>query len=430
MEELMQYIWQFRLWPAGSLRTADGHIVDVIDPGIANNGSGPDFFNAKIRIDRQWWAGNIEMHVRASDWYVHGHHTDKAYDNVILHVVQSDDGAVTHRKDAHKIPQVVMPGTEKFAGRLSALMASDGATMPCIRHLDTIPQLVLNDFMTAMAIERLQQKADSVMALVQARKGDWRAATFITLARGLGFGTNADAMEQLARSIPLDTVLRHSDNATAMEAILLGVAGMLDIDHPRDNYENILAREYSFYALKFGIGPATQPLWRTRLRPGAQPARRIAMLAAMMADGFPFGGKALNITSPADIHNLFDAQVSEYWHTHIAPAVTASGLQPVLGFSSRTLLAINVVAPIIYAYGWAIDDSARQEAAIELLQSLKPERNSLIAPFTQAGFPCHDAFTSQALLQLRKNYCQLRKCLFCRLGHRILATAARQPATL
>ena len=424
MEEVMQYIWKFRLWPVGSLRTVDGRTVDVIDAGTLNTGSGPDFFNAKVRIDGEWWAGSVEIHVRATDWYRHGHQSDVAYDNVILHVVSVSDGEVARRVDATAIPQVVMPGIETFTEQLKRLTANPLADVPCAASLKEIPPLYVNDWINSLAIERLEAKADNILSIVEAYRGDWRYAVFVTLARGLGFGTNADAMEQMARAVPLDLVLRHSDSRQAMEAILLGIAGLLNVGYPRDDYERVLAREWAFYSLKFDISPGTRPLWRSRLRPGNHPARRLAFLATMLKDSFSLCSNILNVADDTAVQSLFDVEVSEYWHTHTAPGVFTPSLGAALGAPSRRLLAINVVAPVLYAYGTAVSDSSRREAAVDILMGIQAEKNSVIEPLLRAGLQCRNAFTSQSLLQLRKNYCLQHKCMYCRFGHRVLSCSA------
>ena len=430
VEKLMHYVWRFRLWPSGALTTTDGSRVDVYDPGELNNGSGPDFFNARIGIGGQMWAGNVEMHIRASDWYRHGHHTDRAYDGVVLHVVHTDDGEVHARTDGHRVPQVVMPGIENFSRNLDALLNNPCLDLPCAPRLSTMPQLAITDWVTTLAMERLQQKADAVRTLLDTFCGDWRRAAFVTLARGLGFGTNADAMEQLARAVPLDAIMRHSDSIVMLEATLLGMAGMLDEQHPKDEYEQMLVNEFAFYRLKFSLPGGTTPLWRSRLRPHNAPARRIAMLAAMLADGFPFVGQALNLTEcDSNPGALFDAHTSAYWDSHISPGVPAAGLRPGLSQASRDLLVINVLAPLLYAYGEALDDDRRRELAVDILHNVKAERNSITDIFVRGGLKCRDAFTSQAFIQLRKSYCTPRRCLYCRFGHRLLAENARKPDT-
>ncbi len=420
MEDLMQYVWRFRLWPDLSMMTADGRRVDIIDPGTLNTGSGPDFFNAKVRVNGQTWAGNVEIHVRASDWHRHNHDNDPAYDNVVLHVVQYDDCAITRRVDGAVIPQVTMKCAADFADRYNAMVNNPLTELPCACEIASLPSIVLTDWLTGLAYERLQRKSDDVLARLDSYHGDWNQAIYVTLARGLGFGTNADAMEQMARQLPLKTLLRHNDNITTIEALLFGSAGLI-ADQPRDQYEATLKQEYAFYCTKFGITPHQMPQWRSRLRPQNSPARRLALLARLMQGGFELSGHVLNVTTAAEAMAMFDIEPSAYWLTHYSFGHPSTATPHTLSQASVRLLVINVVAPILYAYGESADDATRRELAVQLLQELKPEQNSITNIFTGAGLACRDAFTSQAYIQLRNQYCLQRKCLFCRIGHRLLS---------
>lgn len=422
----MQYVWRFRLWPEWRMTASDGRSVAVIDPGTQNRGSGPDFFNAKVTVDGQMWAGNVEVHVRASDWHRHGHDDDPAYDNVVLHVVQYDDCAVNRRTDGAVIPQVTMRCAADFSDRYNAMVNDPTTELPCAREMASLPAVVVTDMVTAMGFERLSQKAERVAGYVELFNGDWNRAIYVALARGLGFGTNADAMEQLARSVPLKMLLRNSDSLLSIEAMLFGHAGMLQ-SPARDQYEEALLTEYRFYCTKYGISTPTAPQWRSRLRPQNAPVRRIALLAALVHGGFELAARILepgNVADAAQWH-LFDAEASNYWLTHSSFGHPTANMPLTLSASSQRLLLINVVAPLLYAYGRTIGDDDRCELAVDLLQSLRAEDNAVVAIFTRAGMRCTDAFTSQAYLQLRNQYCLTRKCLYCRIGHRLLASKVR-----
>ncbi|MEE1206869.1 MAG: DUF2851 family protein [Muribaculaceae bacterium] len=421
MEQLMQYVWQYRLWPELVMTASDGRRVDIVDAGTINRGSGPDFFNAKVRVDGQMWAGNIEIHVRASDWHRHHHDDDPAYDNVILHVVRYDDEQILRRTDHRPLPQVTMRCADDFRAQYDALVNQPALELPCAAHLGDFPRLFLTEWVAALAFERLQRKADDILATLATTRGDWNTTAYITLARGLGFGANADPMERLARSVPLHRLIQHSDDHTAVEAMLFSRSGLLSAT-PRDHYEEQLQAEARFYATKFSL-PEPAPLnWQMRQRPQNQPHRRIAFLAAFVFDGFPIASSILNLANPADAAALFDVATSAYWGDHSNFGRPCPPHRPQLGAESVNRLCINVVAPLLYAYGQHIGDSRRQDMAVDLLQALKPERNSVTAIFTGAGLEARDAFTTQAYIQLRREYCQTRKCLYCRLGHRILAS--------
>lgn len=420
MEELMQYVWRFRLWPELNMTAADGRHVSVLDPGTLNTGSGPDFFNAKVRINGQMWAGNVEIHVRASDWHRHGHDGDPAYDNVILHVVQYDDTEIRRRTDDAVIPQVTMRCAADFSERYRKMVHNTHTELPCADEIGTLHPVVLSDWITALGMERLQRKADDIRAVLDNTAGDWHAAAYITLARAMGFGSNADPMERLARAVPLNILLRHSDDQAAIEAILLGRAGLLRAENPRDTYEESLAQEYAFYSRQYGLTDDGHPLqWQRRQRPHNAPERRIAALAAMIAGGFTLAGAIMGL-SDEDPRILFEqVRMGPYWQQNVnfGHPGTAS---PAMSAESIRLLCINLVAPLMYAAAEQRGDMERCAAATDLLHGLKAESNTITRLFQDAGLRCDDAFTSQALIQLRRNYCEQRKCLFCRIGHRLL----------
>lgn len=426
MEELMQYVWRFRLWPPSVMATVDGQRIDVIDPGELNRGSGPDFFNAKISIGGQMWIGNVEIHVRASDWMRHGHDSDRAYDNVVLHVVEVDDCPV-YRSDGQLIPQMVMRCAADFSQRYAQMVDNPGLELACAAELPGMPQIHISDWICALGYERLQAKADRALAMVHDGDGGWMQAIYVTLARALGFGNNAEPMELLARTTPLKALLRHSDEVTAVEAMLFGQAGLLaGHEASEDGYVQRLCSDYAFYSAKYGLHPSAGVCWKmARMRPQNFPHRRIAALARFVAGGFRFGSRVLAVSNEEEARELFGMRLDGYWARHFSLSDSGVGSTPrAFSQSSATVLIINVVAPLLYAFGQETGDTRRQEAAADLLQHLKPESNSIIDIFARAGLVADSASASQALIQLRREYCVPRKCLFCRIGHRLLSHKA------
>lgn len=452
-EKMMHYIWHHRLWPVTDMVTAtDGRRVRIIDHGELNRGSGPDFFNAKIEIDGRVWAGNVEMHVSAADWHRHAHDGDPAYNNVILHVVHRDDAVICPRGDGQPVAQVVMDGLTDFCNRHDDLVSAPD-TLPCAAVLSELPAIATTDWLTALGYERLQQRADKIAAMVSETRGDWEGAAFVLLARGLGFGTNADAMERLARSIPVNILLKYSDNPVAVEALLMGRAGMLAA-RPRDDYEALLLREYNFYRVKHDLADLSAPLvWSARQRPVNQPLRRVALLASLLCHGASFGSRLLAAVKnpaaavdkawyafcpspiepePVDraetradsaigrLREIFDVNLSSYWTEYQCFGKPLHITQRPVSESTVQLLIINVAVPYIYAHGMTVGDYDACDTAVAILQQLRAESNAPIRPFVDAGIPCRDAFASQALLQLSKRYCAERKCLYCRFGFRML----------
>lgn len=422
MEEIFQLLWSSRMLGLPMTLTG-GEKVRVIDPGILNRDSGPDFFNAKVRIGDRIWAGNIEMHIRASDWHRHGHDYDPAYNNVILHVVSVSDTIIL-REDGTAIPQMAVTLPQKFYETFAYLTS----TVPAIRcgeRIRDIGSLRRTDWLETLSLERLQHKATRIEEILRERNGDWNATCFMTLARGLGFGLNSLPFEMLANSIDLNHLRRHTDNILQMEAILFGQAGMLDPMLNRDDRRyQLMVREYQFLSRKYGMRPIPKSCWKfSRTRPQNLPYRRIALLAKGMAETPDLLNRIVNSNGDEDVlRGLFQWKVDSYWSRRLTfggDNQTAAN-PPMLSDASINILMINVVAPLLYAYALLHSDQEMKESAINLLQSLPPERNTLIRDWQTLGISPKDAAGSQALIHLRKEYCDRHECLHCRFGCHLL----------
>lgn len=286
MERLMQYVWQHRLALRPGMTTVDGRRLTVLDPGTLNTNSGPDFFNAKIRIADHTWVGDVEIHVRASDWHRHGHDGDPAYDSVVLHVVDCDDTPIS-RSNGETIPQFAMKCEPEFHRRFTDLTGRAESELPCSPGIPQMPAPHLRSWLDALAFERVQEKAARISNILERSSGDWETACYVTVARSLGFGANGDPFQRLAMSVPLRVVGRHSDSLAAIEALLFGQSGLLD-EAPAagDGYVQRLRTDYAFFTAKFGLRAPRPMLWKKRMRPAGLPHRRIALLAAMLHGGF------------------------------------------------------------------------------------------------------------------------------------------------
>ena len=421
----MQYIWQHRLWVQQDMHTVDGRAVQVIDPGRLNTNAGPDVFNAKVRIDGEMWVGNIEIHPRASDWFRHHHDKDEAYDSVILHVVGKDDMPV-HRRNGELIPQLRMPCSPKFSEKYHELVGKASTELPCATEIQEIPTIYLTDWISTLAHERLYRKAERINSLLERFHGSWQETCYVTISRSLGFGINSDAFERLALATPLSFMLKHSDSLLSIEALLFGQSGLLDDAPTADAYTLRLKEEYQFLANKFNLNRPQCLGWKmARIRPGNFPHRRIATLAALINGGFSLTTSILEAKDEASARDIFNVELTGFWAQRYSFNPTSARSPKALSDSSVTILLINAVIPLMYAYGLSRNDTAMCDRAISLLQSLKAEQNSIVELFVKAGIKCPDAFTSQALIQLRREYCETRKCLYCRIGHRMLARKAK-----
>ncbi len=421
----MQYVWKHRLWRSEDMVTNTGKKVRVVDPGLLNTDAGPDFFNAKIEIDGHMWVGNVEMHYRATDWKRHHHDSDKAYDSVILHVVAKDDAPV-RRTNGELIPQLVLEVSPQFNADYASLV---GATIevPCATKIKQVPHLTIVEWVEGLAFERLHGKVERIHQLLDSFNGSWEDVCYVTLARNFGFGINNDAFERLARRTPLRLLGKHSDSVLQIEALLFGQAGMLDAQKPgMDSYYNQLCTEYAFLSNKFQLTPMEKESWKLfRIRPQNFPYRRIAMLAQFIEGGFRMMNRILEAEGEKEMRALFEVELSGYWIKHYTFGKPNERATATLSRSSTDIILINTVAPLLYAYGELTGNYEMTDKAIKLLEDLRAESNSIVSHFVAYGIDCPDALTSQALVQLKREYCDARKCIYCKIGHHLLSKAAR-----
>ena len=419
MEILLHYVWKHKLFPLGPLTTTDGQEVDVIDPGLHNRHQGPDFFNAKIKIGDTLWVGNVEIHDAASDWYRHHHDTDEAYDNVVLHVVGRSDMAV-QTQHGRTLPQLVLEVPETVRQNYAELLAEE-AYPPCYRVIPNVPTLTVHSWLSALTIERLEAKTNRILSYLQQTEGDWERTFFVTLARNFGFGTNADAFEHWALQLPPRTIAKHRDNALQVEAAFFGQAGLLDDalvpEERRDDYYRLLQNEYAFLAHKFSLTPMNARLWKfLRMRPQNFPHVRLAQLAMLYHARHTDLSRLLEGQTREDFHRLFRTATSPYWETHYHFGLASAAQTKALQTASLDLIIINTVAPLLFAYGQQHMDDARCERAFALLESVPAERNFITRSWAKAGLTAANASDSQALIQLKREYCDPKDCLRCRFG--------------
>ena len=423
----MQFVWQHRLGLRRGMTTVDGRRVSVVDQGVLNSDAGPDFFNATVEIGDETWVGNVEIHVRASDWFRHGHDGDDAYDSVILHVVQFDDMPV-RRKDGSVIPQIVIKCTPEAAKHCNALLEHAVRALPCEHTVKGLNSVYVTDWLTALGAQRLCRKSDRVLEIVEATGGHWEGAAYITLARALGFGLNGEPFEMLARGLPLAFLNRHHDDLLMTEAMIFGQAGLIPAPEPgEDPYVTRLRTEYGFAAMKFGL-KRTGLAWKmARTRPQNFPHRRLALLARRVHAGFYLMGDLADAGWCADaMRRVFDVTLTGFWATHFTFS-TGEGCSPrALSRGSVDSLVINVALPLLYARAMMRGDTDGMNRCLEMLYDLPAENNAIVRLFQAAGVECGSAFESQALVELRREYCEKRKCIYCRWGHRMLSAVIQR----
>lgn len=417
---MYQYAWKHKLLPL-PLTTVDGEEVRVHYAGRHNTDSGPDFIGARLTIGSQPWGGNVEVHVRASDWMRHGHHTDPAYSNVILHLVAINDARVCDC-EGRQLPQTVAAVPRAFAS-LYAMLAKKIGDVRCAGSLHEISSLARIDWLNTLAVERLQQKAGRVLHAVEALNGDWQHACFATLARALGFGINAEPFEMLARSIPMRVLAHHADNIIQLEALLFGQAGLLDTGLLIfDERYQMLCREYLFLARKYSLRPMKKAIWKyMRTRPQNFPHRRIALLAAVAESQSTLLSRLIEKSADIDeIKKMLSWHTSDYWLNHFDFDKESGRMSKQLSAASKDLLVVNFVAPMLYAYASYRGDFELADRAVALQTLLPAEKNSIIAKWNVAGIGADSALEAQALIQLRREYCDHDRCLECRFGNALL----------
>ena len=425
MEQILQYVWQHRLWLSEDMVTVDGRRVRVLNPGTLNRDAGPDFFNATVEIGGTTWVGNVEIHTRASDWYRHGHDHDRAYDSVVLHVVTRDDSPVC-RTSGEVIPQVELAVSPRLGEHYHALVDAR-LDVPCGPRLASVPPLLVTEWLDALAMERLHSKVQRVTDTLDLYNGDWEETTYVMLARTLGFGVNGDALERLARRTPLQLLHKHADSLLQLEALLLGQAGFLvDADTEGDPYVQQLKQEYAFLANKFSLQPMERTAWKMfRMRPANFPYRRIALLAHYVHGGFNLLQTLLEQETIEQMEAVFAVELTGYWSRHFTFGHETTTATRALSATSIHTVIINTVVPLLYARGEAFGDDSLVDRAVGLLEALPPERNTIVTNWNAIGLSATNALTTQALLQLRRGYCESHNCIRCRIGHRILAVAAK-----
>lgn len=428
MELLLHYIWRHKLLPLKILTTTDGREVEVIDPGLHNVNAGPDFFNAKIKIGGTLWVGNVEIHDKASDWYQHGHEKDPHYNNVVLHVCEKIDTEVQNSKGQY-LPQMQLSTPEYVRQHYEELIKTTDYP-PCYKVIPSLAPLMVHSWMAALQTERLERKTDDIRRRVKQCNDSWEDAYFVTLARNYGFGINSDTFEQWALNVPLMAVGHHRDDLFQIEAIFMGQAGLLDINTVpeyyrqealNDGYLKKLHDEYSFLAHKFGLQPMDAGLWNfLRLRPQNFPHIRLSQLAHLYHDRKAGLSALLECTTIDQLKELLTTHVTPYWETHYTFGSLSAKNEKHLGYGSLNLLLINTAIPMLFAMGRHRQREELCDRAFDFQEQLQAENNYIIRLWKQCGLQVQSAGDSQALIQLKKEYCDKRECLRCRFGFEFL----------
>lgn len=421
-EDILHFAWKYRLYQPGQLATVGGEDVVVLDVGIHNMDAGPDFLQSRLRIGDTEWVGSVELHIRSSDWMRHRHQQDRAYNNVVLHVVYEHDNDV-QREDG-TVPPTVAIGSILNPGVLQRHreLMSGMYWIPCEHQLSEVSKIKVDHWLDRMLIERLESRMDQVLALVKECEGNWEEATYRWLARGFGFKVNTDAFEQLARHVPLNLFEKHRTNQIMVEALYFGQAGLLNEENSDGVYTRQLMSEYHYLQKLYGLEPMEGSQWKfLRMRPANFPTLRIAQFTALLSKRGRLFSDILTVSDVREIRTWFEGlHIHPYWQSHYRFGGRPSKHLGQMGHSSVSLLLINVVAVILFCYGKYMGKETYIYRAIALLEAIQPERNAVLQRFGDLGIQAEAASTSQALLHMKKIYCDKKRCLACSIGTHII----------
>ncbi|GAA4899953.1 DUF2851 family protein [Flaviramulus aquimarinus] len=419
-EDFLHYIWKYKKFEIANLKTTTGQSILVNHVGQHNFNSGPDFFNAKLKIEEQLWAGNVEIHVKASDWFLHNHEQDKAYDNIILHVVWEHDTDV-FRKNNTSIPTLQLKDfiEETLFNNYEKLFSKQSKWINCENDFALVDNFVLSNWLERLYFERLERKSKTIETLLQESKNDWEAVLFIMLAKNFGLNVNGESFFSLAKSIDFSILRKTQSDQQILEALLFGQAGFLDQDI-EETYYLSLVNEYSFLKQKFKLeNHQVLPIQFFRLRPPNFPTIRLSQLASLYYEHQNLFSRVIETNALDDFYELFKVSTSAFWKTHYtfqkeSKASVKTTTKPFVG-----LLLINTILPIKFCYAKQKGEDVNIDI-IKLAYAIHSEKNSIIKAFNDLKKVSKSALDSQALIQLKTEYCDKNKCLQCTIGNTVL----------
>ncbi|PVX51721.1 uncharacterized protein DUF2851 [Balneicella halophila] len=420
-EEFLYYIWQHHVRLQVKYDTVEGISFVVLNKGFQNTNAGADVSHVKLKIDDVEWSGCVEFHIKSSDWYTHNHHSDPAYNNVVLHFVSEKDRNV-YTEDGRELLTFIFPDLLKYYNIFQNTFSSK-QFIYCEKHFARVSSFIKNMWLQRLVIERSEAKTETVFHLLSQNNNDWEETAYQLFVRYLGQKLNGDIFEQLARRLPQNILAKHKSSLLQIEALLFGQAGMLE-DEIDDSYFKKLKTEYQFLQRKYDLAPMEVSQWKyLRLRPANFPSLRIAQLAMLIHKSSGIFSQLLNIEQLESLRKLFEFGTSEYWCKHyVFGKESARESQRKIGEKLQDILIINSVVPLLFAYSQYIGDIKWQEKALRLLGEIDAESNYIIHGFNRLGQKPKSSYDTQALIQLKNNYCDFRRCEQCTIGHEILKT--------
>ncbi len=419
-EDFLHFVWKFQKFKDRKLQTTNAECLTILVVGDHNLNSGPDFFNSRISIDDQVWIGNIELHLRSSDWYLHEHDKDPNYDNVILHVVWEHSSEIK-RKDGTTIPTLELCNyvDKSLLERYHDLILRGFNWIPCENDLPEVDPLVMNNWLERLFIERLELKHNNLLKDLKNCNFHWEQVLFQQLCQAFGLSINKDSFESLAHSVDFNVIVKCCQDQEDLEALFYGQMGMLDHDH-KDQYFSVLKQKYHYLKLKFDLKSmgVIKPKY-FRLRPSGFPTIRLSQLANLYTSNFPLFSKVIQENRLKGLYDIFDCKGSEFWDTHYNFGVSSRFRKKRITKPYIELMILNTVIPIKYSYSIFIGKDC-SEQLIKLVSGIQKEDNKIIRKFNQITNMITNGMQSQAVLHLKKNYCENKKCLHCMIGYNLL----------
>ena len=417
-EAFLHYVWQFQYFDKHELQTTSGDPIQIFNPGNRNSHAGPDFQNARMKIGGMEWIGSAEIHIQASGWIEHKHDRDEAYENVILHVVWKNDKGI-RRSDGSLLPTLELMNrvNPKFFLNYQRLVNSP-ESIPCAPFITQVKEITKYAMVDRVLMDRLEAKATRIFEILNKNHHDWQETCYQVLARSFGFKVNADPLQQLGQLLPYKVLRKHGDKLLHIEALLFGQAGFLEEDND-DEYYSLLKREYNLLRQKYKLSDRrlNKAQWKfLRLRPANFPTIRLAEFAALLHAQPTLFSTILEAETYPALVSIFSAQQSGYWTSHYTFFKNAKEPVNFLGESSIATIIVNVVVPLLVAYGKSRDDQRYVDRAVAILRQTPGESNTIISQWKTLGLNSKTAFDSQALIELQNNYCGKKRCLECAIG--------------
>lgn len=414
-ERLLQFIWQFQYFSKNNLVTTEEEPVQVIYQGSFNTNQGPDFSDGKIKIGTTTWAGNIELHVHSSDWEKHSHGKDSNYKNVILHVVWEDDVKL---KNSIPVIELQFRVSKLLLEHYEQLMNTN-SFIPCEKSIASINEITWMAWKERLLIERLQQKSEKIFIYLKKNNNHWEETFWWLIARNFGVHINSNAFEEVAQSIPINILAKHKQQIHQVEALLFGQANLLNGEF-KEHYPILLQKEYRFLKSKYQLQPIHKPVYFLRMRPANFPSLRLAQLAMLVHESLHLFSSIKEGGSLKEIKNLLNVTANDYWNEHYVFDMLSASKQKKLGGEMLNNILINTVVPVLFAYGHYHKEDKYKDKALQWLMEIAAEKNTVTKGFENLGIEQKNAFDSQALIQLKNEYCDQKKCLDCAIGNKML----------